>query len=296
MFLSVVETCSQLSPDLPIFAYTLIKHPIYSTVGYGDLSVSKHDRWRLFVGIIYMIASLLVAILAFSAAADQAFAPLNGLLGESWQKLNGYMTGNIFTNGELLYQQIRRVKFVMIFEVILQFSLLNLLGVFVSRYFANHTDIETQQWNWMTSLYWAVQTTTTIGYGDLDMSFDLRWFQVFYLTLSTYFVGNALGKVASLQSEIDHIRRQYAWKRREVSKGLIKEMQSHEHDDSIDQYEFAIASLLTLGTISASDLAPIMDKYREMAGDSGYIDISEAVEKEAVHDPPPIEEEHVDIH
>ena len=252
-----------------------------------------------------MITSLLVAILAFSTAADQAFAPLNGLLGENFQKLygymnfqklNGYMTGNRFTKGQLLYQQIRRVKFVLIFEVILQFTLLNLLGVFVSRYFANHTDIESQQWNWMTSLYWAVQTTTTIGYGDLDMSFELRWFQVFYLTLSTYFVGNSLGKVASLQSEIEQTRRRYAWKRREVSKGLIKEMQSHEHDESVDQYEYAIASLLTLGTISASDLAPIMDKYRQLAGDSGYIQISEAVEKEAVDDPPPIEEEHVDIH
>jgi hypothetical protein len=259
--------------------------------------VGKDDRWRLFVGILYMIASLLVAIIAFGAAADQAFSPLSSLMGESWQKLCGYMTGDFFmSGGQLLYQQIRRVQFVMIFEVILQFTLLNLVGVFVSRYFANHTDIESQQWNWMTSLYWAVQTTTTIGYGDLDMSFDLRWFQVFYLTLSTYFVGNALGKVASLQSTIEQIRRQYAWKRREVSKGLIKEMQSHEHDDSVDQYEFAIASLLTLGTISASDLAPIMDKYRQLAGDSGYIQISEAVEKEVVDDPPPIEEEYVDIH
>jgi hypothetical protein len=292
MFLNGLET-SQLSPHLPIHAHNLVTH---STVGYGDLSVGKDDRWRLFVGVLYMIASLLVAILAFAAAADQAFSPLNGLLGESWQKLNNYLTGKFFTKGQLLYQQIRRIQFVKIFEVILQFVLLNLLGVFVSRYFANHTDIQSQQWNWMTSLYWAVQTTTTIGYGDLDMSFDLRWFQVFYLTLSTYFVGNALGKVASLQSEIEQTRRQYAWKRRDVSKGLIKEMQSHEHDDSVDQYEFAIASLLTLGTISASDLTPIMDKYRKMAGDSGYIQISEAVEKEAADDPPPIEEEHADIH
>jgi hypothetical protein len=134
-----------------------------------------------------------------------------------------------------------------------------------------------------------------IGYGDLDMSFELRWFQVFYLIVSTYFVGNALSKVASLQSQIQQIRRQYAWKRREVSKALIKELQSHEHDDSVDQYEFAIASLLTLGTISVSDLAPIMDKYRELAGESGYIQILEAVEKEAVDTPPSNEEERIDM-
>lgn len=35
----------------------------------------------------------------------------------------------------------------------------------------------------MTSLYWAVQTTTTIGYGDVSMRSEMRWFQILYLAL-----------------------------------------------------------------------------------------------------------------
>lgn len=43
--------------------------------------------------------------------------------------------------------------------------------------------------SWMESFYWSVQTTTTIGYGDVETPEGLRWFLLFYLAISTYFVG-----------------------------------------------------------------------------------------------------------
>jgi hypothetical protein len=54
------------------------------------------------------------------------------------------------------------------YQIILTFFMLNLLGVFVLRIFLAF-DTEIRDMSWMESFYWAVQTTTTIGYGMCAM-------------------------------------------------------------------------------------------------------------------------------
>ena len=67
----------------------------------------------------------------------------------------------------------------------------------------------------------------------------------------------------------------YAWDRREVCKGMLEDMQADEHDDKIDQYEFVVASLLSLNKISSDDIKPIMDKFKALAGPKNYISIED---------------------
>jgi len=118
-----------------------------------------------------------------------------------------------------------------------------------------------------------------IGYGDLGLGPDFRWFEIFFLVVSTYFAGNALQGFATLRSQIDEIRRRAAWSRREVSKAMIDEMQGGTDDDAIDQFEFTVASLLQLGKIDADDVRMIMVKFRELCDGDGYIRIRSAGEK-----------------
>lgn len=96
--------------------------------------------------------------------------------------------------------------------------------------------------------------------------------------LGTYFVGNAFGKLASLKEELETTRKEYAWKRRVVSKGMIMDMNSN--DDIVDQYEFLVSSLLALGKIGSADVGPIMDRFRSLAGAKGYIQISDQPEED----------------
>ena len=117
------------------------------------------------------------------------------------------------------------------------------------------------------------------GYGDLNeiLPFELRWFLVFYTTLGTAMVGSVFAGMANLKSELNDIRRLYAWKRREVSKRLIEDMKGgNSMDNKIDQYEFMVGSLLTLNKIQPSDVAQIMDQFRALAGEKGYIMYSDA--------------------
>jgi hypothetical protein len=67
-----------------------------------------------------------------------------------------------------LYQQIRRLVLLRIGELVFYFLALNLVGASIARAFVNRSPAPEEQWNWSTTLYYAVQTTTTIGYGDIS--------------------------------------------------------------------------------------------------------------------------------
>jgi hypothetical protein len=112
------------------------------------------------------------------------------------------------------------------------------------------------------------------------MPFQLRWFNIFFTTLGTAFVGSVFGGMASLKSDVADLRRFYAWKRREVSKRMIEDMKGTNSDHQLDQFEFLVGSLIMLNKIETSDIEQIMDKFRELAGSNGYVTYSDA-EKEA---------------
>ncbi|CAB9527098.1 Two pore potassium channel [Seminavis robusta] len=242
-----------------------------STVGYGDLSVEKQDAWRVAIGMFYMIAAIIVAITAFAAAADSALSPMKNLY-----KYIAHMTPLTYPEGplqegELLYQRVRKVTIISLFDVAFQFTVLNLIGIFASQLFVEYAEVDPErQWDWVDSMYWAVQTSTTVGYGDLSMPEYMRPFQIIYLSLSTYLTGSALGRLASLKEEIEAIRRHHAFERREVNKHMMHYLASTDDPTRVDQYEFVIASLLNLGKIDAGDIEPIMDKFRSLARHSGH--------------------------
>ena len=98
--------------------------------------------------------------------------------------------------------------------------------------------------------------------------------------LSTVLVGNAFGKIGSLKEELAEIHRQHAWDRRKVTKRWINEMQAYDNDGQVDQFEFLVSSLISLGKIGSDDIKPIMDKFRCLAGPKGFITQDDVVQDE----------------
>jgi hypothetical protein len=133
-----------------------------STVGYGDVSIiggNDTPRWRVFIGILYMCISVVVLVTAFSAAVEaSATSPIDVIQDKIMNAVGGQLR-----KGELLYKRIRRVYALKLSIILAQFFALNLLGIFVARAFVNASDVEEEKWSWMTTFYWSVQTTTTIG-------------------------------------------------------------------------------------------------------------------------------------
>lgn len=113
---------------------------------------------------------------------------------------------------------------------------------------------------------------------------DLAYFKIFYLLIATALVGNALGKIGSLKEELDTIRRQHAWDRRPITRRMIDEMQAYDHDDKVDQYEFLVSSLISLGYLDSERIQPIMDKFRSYAGEKGFISAEDHIDDDPQDD------------
>lgn len=137
-----------------------------STVGYGDVNLSGGPNWRTFIGTIYMLVAMGFAYTVFSTAASAALdkAKIDRDGEDIATTLFHWFCGSSSEDISLpLYQRVRRVTCFRVFELAFWFACLNLLGVFVARGFINASDDEAEEWDWMTTFYWAIQTTTTIG-------------------------------------------------------------------------------------------------------------------------------------
>lgn len=241
-----------------------------STVGYGDLGVFSADdppkNWHILLVTVYMLVAVYVGTTALRAGFEAAFSPFLTLSERIINRTQGELKDD-----QLLYVKVRRVKQIKLLGIFMQFLLMNLIGLFISRAFVD--------WSWTTSLYWVVQTSLTVGYGDLTMDEGMRDFQIFYLVISTFVVGDVLGKIADLGDEIQQLRRNWAFERREVSRGMIDDFQGYNNDGLLDQYEFVVASLLFLNKISPKDINPIMKKFKQLAGDDNQISIDDSQEE-----------------
>ena len=160
-----------------------------STVGYGDVTVlintytSNEDNdidtpypgsWRIFIATLFMILSLVVSVVGFQAGLDSHFHPFRQRIDIFGRRVFEVLRDANIVKGkhdkhEEIISRMRLSKLSQLAEIILSFLILNLVGVFAVQLslLVEKPDEygEKLSISWMESFYWAVQTTTTIGYG-----------------------------------------------------------------------------------------------------------------------------------
>ncbi|EED88838.1 predicted protein [Thalassiosira pseudonana CCMP1335] len=265
-----------------------------STVGYGDVTVLVGDdsdnteNWRIFIAVLFMILSLIASVIGLQAGLDSHFHPFRRRLDVFVTRVfeilkDANVIKGTYDKHEDVMSRMRWLKFTQLVEILLIFVALNLVGVFALRLsLLGETEDELGSklsLSWMESLYWAVQTTTTIGYGDVETPDNFRWFMIIYLSISTYFVGNAIGKLGELNDKLESMRKMYLWEQQEASYEMLADFSGRgsENGDGefvdvepeIDQFEFTIASLVLMGKISSADVAPIIEKFKKLTGRNG---------------------------
>ncbi len=284
-----------------------------STVGYGDVTVLVNydgdfdtlypQKWRLFIATIYMILSLIVSVVGFQAGLDSQFNPFRRRVDLTLARVYEILRDAKIMKGsqdkhEDIVSRMRFAKFSQLAEISLIFLILNLVGVFaVQLSLLGENSDEFGSLTWMESLYWAVQTTTTIGYGDVSTPPTLRWFMIVYLGLSTHFVGSAFGKLRDLSQKLESMQNLYLWQQQEATYTMLADFSGRPENEGgkendvddllavepeIDQFEFTIASLVLLGKITSEDVRPILEKFAKLSGESNKItaaDVSGPIKK-----------------
>ena len=133
-----------------------------ATVGYGDVTFTGGESWRIFIGTIFMLVSVFVGYNVFRTAGNSATKLFERNSKRFREMLRAYMDrgGSRFVP---LHQQIRILCICRIVELTIMFTFYVLTGVFATRIFLYHSDDPDHDWTWMTTFYFAVQTVTTVG-------------------------------------------------------------------------------------------------------------------------------------
>lgn len=133
-----------------------------STVGYGDVTISGQEDWKMLIGIVYMLIALVFGYTVFATAAEVALGDFDmGGFGVKSYLFRTFLEDYDGTSVPL-YRQVRRVVTLRVVELVGYFLILNIFGAMIERLFVD-PDRGEEKWSWMTTVYWSVQTTTTIG-------------------------------------------------------------------------------------------------------------------------------------
>jgi len=245
-----------------------------SGVGYGTQYPSKDTYREVIAGIMYVMISTIMLIVVITSLLElEAFNK-----GDDW--LGSLVTQSKDPN-EFLHKKVRRFKIARYLQAFFGFSVVTAIGFFVNALLVarneNYEDSGDSFLEILLNLHWAIQTTTTLGYGDVSAELysgtrAQRIFLIFYLIVATAFVAKALGILASLGGDVDHMRRKAAWSRRGISQALITEIDA-DGDGEIDEYEYVIASLVQLRTVELGDVTEIMDKFRKLSKGGNTINL-----------------------
>lgn len=213
------------------------------TVGYGDL-VPTNDGTRLFTVFMIIIGLIFILKILNDSASSIVMFLLSRLVDYIYSK-----------RSSVSLSQILETKMLIVFVFIVLSIVFGIVFVALST-----------GSSFITSLYWTVQTISTVGYGDVPLeSQSQRVINTLYLLIGLCVFSAALCVYNEVGDEIAKIRRQERRLGRVVD---IEELsflaESERMNRPISKFDFVVEMLVHSGKIDRErDLNPLLKRFSE---------------------------------
>ena len=225
-----------------------------TTVGYGDFSPALGESGPRLFTMIYVTYGFITIFGIMGEATDKFFEHVAEKIKEKQRAALGDDVTVPPDDSDI--DAALRQKRIFFLVAILFLQLGGAVAVYVS---------EKETFNFVDSLYWAWQTTSTVGYGDSFLHKRTRIFGAFYALLSVGALAACLGGLTGASEEAKDEKKYRKLMRRELDLGLIDRLD--RDNNGVDRAEFLVGMLVAMDCASERECAGILARFAKLDAD-----------------------------
>ena len=120
-----------------------------------------------------------------------------------------------------------------------------------------------ENWTWITSFYFAVQTSTTVGYGDVHINHKAsKFFLIFYIIFSVILFAYAINSMFEVLQENEKLKASKKKLIKMQDLNAILTGKASNQVDNLSEADFILKILTHLNTIDEGEVRYWRDKFR----------------------------------
>jgi len=144
-------------------------------------------------------------------------------------------------------------------------------GVVTSMVETVEVDGEDVSWTFTEGLYWAFQTTSTVGYGDQFLHKRSRVFGALYAIVSVALLSTCISGFEAAKEQADGEKHYRKLMRQELNEDMIAALD--QNGDGVDRAEFLMGMLVKMECATQRNCDSILKRFSELDADgSGKLD------------------------